>query len=75
MTRVLQRVFFSLVMVVALGLAVSAQKDDKKPPPPKEKPPVVTPGDKPPKQPEPTPKKPSYGSSFVVWKYETGRSA
>ena len=74
MTRVLQKVFFSLVMVAALGLSVSAQKDDKKPPP-KEKPPVVKPGDKPPKQPEPTPKKPSYGSFFVVFKSETTRSA
>jgi hypothetical protein len=74
MTRVLQKVFFSLSMVAMLAIAASAQKDDKKPPPPKEKPPVVKPGDKPPKQPEPTPKRPSYGSYFV-WKAGTGRSA
>ena len=61
--KVLQRVFFSLVLVAGLCVAASAQKDQK--PPPKEKPPVVKPQPKPP--PDNSNKGKHGGDAVVMW--------
>jgi len=61
--KVLQRVFFSLVLVAGLSIAASAQKDQK--PPPKEKPPVVKPQPKPP--PDNSNKGKHGGEAAVLW--------
>ncbi len=60
----LRQIIFTLVAVVVLSLAVSAQKNDPKKPPPKPKPPVINPGDKKPPKNEDKPKKPEM--SFVL---------
>jgi len=66
--KVIQKILFTVAMVVGLSLSVSAQKGDEKKPPPKGTPPVVTPGPKnpPPKGNPDKPKKP--GFALVVWK-------
>lgn len=64
--KFLKHFALTMMMVGALGLSVSAQKDPKKDPPPKPKPPDVKPGEgkKPAPRPKPTPKKP--GMEFAV---------
>ena len=68
--KVLQKLIFTVAMVVGLTFAVSAQKDDKKPPP-KGAPPVVTPQPKNP-PPQKPPKKPS--DVLVYWKSNSGET-
>ncbi|MBP6003652.1 MAG: hypothetical protein KA746_09490 [Pyrinomonadaceae bacterium] len=71
--KVLQQIFYTLVLVAGLSLAVSAQKnDDQKKPPPKPPPPVVNPQPKPPSDGN-KPKKP--GFAFVVYLIGKERSA
>ncbi|GEM_PF-739478 len=71
----LKKTIFTLVAVVGLSLAVSAQRDDQKKPPPKDPDrPVVTPKDKPPKdQPKggDKPKKPSFALYLAAKRIET----
>lgn len=65
--KFLRQTMFTLVAVIGLTLAVSAQKDDQKRPP-KGPPPQINPGDKkPPKNPpkEDKPKKPETSWYFV----------
>jgi hypothetical protein len=58
--KVLQQIFYTMMLVVGLSVAVSAQKnDDQKKPPPKPPPPVVNPQPKPPSDSN-KPKKPGF---------------
>ncbi len=69
--KVLQKLIFTVAMVIGLTFAVSAQKDDQKKPP-KPPPPVVTPQPKPPPDSN-KPKKPS--EAMAIWKNDTGEMA
>jgi len=68
--KMLRQFIFTLVAVIGLSMAVSAQKDDPKKTPPKPPPPVITPGDKtkPPRE-DKKPKKP--GMAFAILSKET----
>jgi len=68
--KVLQKILFTVSMVVGLSLSVWAQKEaPKKDPPPKGTPPVVTPVPKAPPPKEPEKKKPN--SEVAVWKNDS----
>jgi hypothetical protein len=56
--KLLQKILFTMLAIVGLSKAASAQRNDpKRPTPPKDNPPVVTPNVKPPKG-DDKPKKP-----------------
>jgi hypothetical protein len=65
--NVLQKIVFTVVMVVGLSIAVSAQKDEKKKVPPKSNPPVVHPAPS-----KPPPNKSRQPDAMVIRKEVSG---
>lgn len=73
--KVLQQIFFSVVIALGLAVTAMAQKDGPKKPP-KDPPPVINPQPKPPpeKPPQETkPKKPR--SAMAIWKGDETETA
>jgi len=73
--KTLKQFIFTIVAVIGLSIAVSAQKNEPKKQRPKDPPPVINPGEKqrpkenPPRREDKKPKKP--GMAFMVYLKET----